>query len=83
MQGDNRIGVAKRTPSMRIKNVSAAGSGKKATGGREKESEKSGRVERYISLVYSILKFHSIHFLSSPRLRELLALGDFAPTNFI
>lgn len=33
---------------------------------------------KYISLVFAILKFRSIHFLSSPRLRELLALWDFA-----
>lgn len=34
--------------------------------------------EKYISLVFPILKFRSIHFLSSPRLRELFALWDSA-----
>lgn len=47
--------------------------------GRGEETGRSGR--KYISLVLPILKFRSIHFLSSTRLRELFSRTGTSPAD--
>lgn len=52
---------------------------RRSGGGGGEETGRSGR--KYISLVLPILKFRSIHFLSSTRLRELFSRTGTSPAD--